>query len=195
MMTVALTGGVGSGKSTVARLFRLLGVPVFEADREARRLQDDDAGLRTAIAQRFGGDLYRSGTLDREALAALVFNDAAALADLNEMVHPAVRAAFRAWAAGHTGRPYVIMEAAVLVRTGGHRLFDRTVVVEAPEEVRVQRVLQRDGCTREQVLARMAHQATDKELRGAAHHLIDNGGSQALIPQVMELHAILSAQP
>jgi dephospho-CoA kinase len=195
MITVALTGGMGSGKSTVVRLFRLLGVPVFEADREASQLQDDDEDLRAAIAARFGTALYASGRLDRHALAAIVFNDASALADLNAMVHPAVRAAFRAWAGGRTDRPYVIMESAVLVRSGGHRHFDRVVVVEAPREVRIERVLLRDGCSRDQVLARMAHQATDKELRSAAHHLIDNSGSQALIPQVMELHAILSANP
>ncbi len=195
MFTVALTGGMGSGKSTVARLFRLLGVPVYEADAEARRLQDHDPALRNAIAQRFGAALYASGMLDRQALATIVFADATALADLNALVHPAVRAAFHTWAATHSDRPYVIMEAAVLVRSGGHRDFDRTVVVEAPEEIRIQRVLQRDGSSREQVLARMAHQATDAELHAAAHHLIDNSGAQALIPQVIELHTTLSAQP
>jgi dephospho-CoA kinase len=195
MITVALTGGMGSGKSTVARLFRLLGVPVFEADREARQLQDNDMHLRTAIAQRFGEDIYRSGTLDRQALAACVFNDANALAELNAMVHPVVRAAFRNWAASCTDKPYVIMEAAVLVRSGGHLDFDRTVVVDAPQEVRVQRVMHRDGLAREQVLARMAHQASDAELHAAAHHLIDNSGSVALIPQVMDLHTTLSNRP
>jgi dephospho-CoA kinase len=133
--------------------------------------------------------------LDRQALATIVFADATALADLNALVHPAVRAAFHTWAATHSDRPYVIMEAAVLVRSGGHRDFDRTVVVEAPEEIRIQRVLQRDGSSREQVLARMAHQATDAERHAAAHHLIDNSGAQALIPQVIELHTTLSAQP
>lgn len=195
MITVALTGGMGSGKSTVARLFRLLGVPVFEADREARQLQDSDEHLRTAIAQRFGEDLYKSGTLDRQALAAHVFGDAEALAELNAMVHPVVRAAFRNWAGSCSDKPYVIMEAAVLVRSSGHLDFDRTVVVEAPQDVRVQRVIQRDGLTAAQVLARMAHQATDAELYAAAHHRINNSGSEALIPQVMDLHATLSTIP
>ncbi|MEZ4755448.1 MAG: dephospho-CoA kinase [Flavobacteriales bacterium] len=194
MITVALTGGMGSGKSTVARLFRLLGVPVFEADAEARRLQDHDTALRNAIAHRFGDALYAEGMLDRQALAAIVFADAKALADLNAMVHPAVRSAFRTWAATHSDRPYVIMEAAVLVRSGGHRDFDRTLVVEAPKETRIQRVLQRDGSTREQVLARMANQASDAELHAAAHHLVDNSGAQAVIPQVLDLHATLSAR-
>ena len=192
MMTIALTGGMGSGKSTVARLFRMLGVPVFEADREARTLQDHDPALREAIAARFGQELYAGGTLDRKALAVRVFGRPAELGSLNALVHPAVRRAFDAWCAEQCG-PYVIMEAAVLVENGGHARFDRIVVVEAPEAQRVARVMQRDGLAEGEVQARLKHQATDQERGSAAHFNIINDGSRLVIPQVIAIHEQLIA--
>jgi dephospho-CoA kinase len=190
MITVALTGGIGSGKSTVARVFRVLGVPVFEADREARALQDGDADLKKAITERFGADLYASGTLDRRALARRVFGNDQALAELNAMVHPAVRAAFRQWTAGQHA-PYVIMESALVVGSGRESAFDRTIVVSAPEALRIQRVMERDGVGAEEVKARLGHQAPDDELHAAADHLILNDGSRLLIPQVLKTHDTL----
>ena len=190
MITVALTGGIGSGKSTVARVFRVLGVPVFEADREARALQDGDADLKKAIAARFGTDLYASGTLDRRALAQRVFGNDQALAELNAMVHPAVRAAFLRWAAGQSA-PYVIMESALVVGSGGQADFDRTIVVSTPEALRIQRVMERDGVGAEEVKVRMRHQASDEELHAAADHLVLNDGSVLVTPQVVKIHDTL----
>ena len=190
MITVALTGGIGSGKSTVARVFRVLGVPVFEADERARWLQDKDEHLRAAISDRFGSDLYASGTLDRRSLAQRVFGNEQALAELNAMVHPVVRAAFRQWAAEQLSR-YVIMESALVVGTGGHTAFDKVIVVNAPEALRIQRVMERDGVGEDAVKARLRHQATEAELQAAADHVIMNDGCSLVIPQVLKIHDTL----
>lgn len=190
MFRVGLTGGIGSGKSVVARVFGVLGVPVFLADEEARKLQDTHAGLRQAISERFGAQLYATGPLDRKALAAIVFSDTAALRDLSAMVHPRVRDVFRTWAERQVG-PYVIMEAAILLESGGHEAFDHIVLVTAPEEVRIQRVMARDRATREQVLARLRNQAGEKERAQVADTSLMNDGHTLLIPQVLALHARL----
>lgn len=187
MITVGLTGGIGSGKSTVARVFRVLGIPVFEADREARLLQDHDEDLRIAIAQRFGADLYSTGTLDRRTLAQRAFGNDQALQDLNALVHPAVRKAFRKWAAEQRST-YVIMESAILVESGGYKAFDRTIVVNAPEDLRVKRVIGRDGVGAEEVRARMRHQASEEVRLAVAHHIIVNDESRLVIPQVLNVH-------
>src|SRR5690606_24502150 len=128
MLHVGLTGGIGSGKSVVARVFGVLGVPVFQADDEAKSLLDGDPDVRAAVSARFGERLYAGGKLDRAALAELVFNDPAALAGLNAIVHPAVRKAFGHWA-GQQVSPYVLMEAAILAETGGHTTFGQVVTV------------------------------------------------------------------
>lgn len=192
MRTVAVTGGIGSGKSTVCRVFALLGIPVFEADAEARRLMVEDDELRAALAGRFGAHVVRGGQLDRQALAAIVFQDKHALADLNALVHPRVRERFREWTAAQSA-PYAIMEAAILAETGGYKAFDTVVVVSAPEALRIQRVQRRDGVEREAVLARMANQAGEEERLAIAHHIIHNDERQLVIPQVLAIHEKLRA--
>lgn len=190
MFKVGLTGGIGSGKSTVARVFAVLGVPVFEADAAGRRHLDEQGPVREAVKARFGQALYAGGSLDRKALAAIVFQDARALSDLNAIVHPAVRATFRAWAEDQRA-PYVMMEAAILTETGGHLAFDRIVLVKAPEALRIQRVMRRDRVGEEEVRARMASQAGDAERERVAHEVIENDDRQLVIPQVLAVHEAL----
>lgn len=192
MKRVGLTGGIGSGKSTVREVFRVLGVPVFDADSEAKRLMTDDAELRAGIGARFGMELFGPDGLDRKALAAKVFGAPQALADLNAMVHPAVRAYFAEWAAAQRA-PYVIMEAAILVETGGYKAFDVLITVSAPEAMRIARVMQRDGVEEKDVRARMESQASDEERAAVAQHVVVNDGSVLIIPQVLAIHQILSA--
>ncbi len=192
MIRVGLTGGIGSGKSLVGRIFKTLGIPVFEADVEAKRLMEEDPALRSAIIQRFGEHVYPSGMLDRKALAGMVFNDPSALKDLNALVHPAVRLHFDRWAREQRA-PYGIMEAALLAETGGHDRFDRTVVVSAPEELRVKRVMERDGVEEEAVRARMRNQASDSERSKIADFTIINDEEQLVIPQVLKIHEQLLA--
>lgn len=190
MLKVGLTGGIGSGKSIVARIFRVLGVPVFEADAEGRRLLKEDAGIISAVADRFGTTVVQDGAIDRAALATRVFNDAAALEALNAIIHPAVRDGFRIWV-GRQQAPYVIMEAAILAEHGGHKAMDRMIVVTAPEQVRVHRVMARDLVDEVSVRSRMAHQFDDESRLAIADHVILNDDRKLVIPQVLSVHAAI----
>lgn len=190
MFTVGLTGGIGSGKTTVAKVFRVLGIPVFEADLAGHRLLAEDRSVIEAIAKRFGNEVLGAQGIDRQALARLVFHDHDALQALSAIVHPAVRQAFRNWAELQCS-VYVVMEAAVLVESGGHASLDRLLVVNAPEELRIQRTVKRDGTSREAVLARMRNQATDRIRLAAAHWVIDNNDRDLVIPQVVAVHEAL----
>lgn len=188
MLTVGLTGGIGSGKTTVARILQVLGVPVFDSDRAAKEVMACDP-VRTAVMTAFG-DVYPEGCLDRSRLASIVFSDKDALQRLNAIVHPAVRDAFKRWKA-HRSAPYVVNEAAVMIESGGYRAMDHLVVVTAPEEDRIARVMERDGTSREQVQARMRNQITDAERTAHADTVLVNDGRRLLIPQVLALHHLL----
>ncbi len=194
MLKVGLTGGLGSGKSIVARVFGLIGVPVFEADAAGRQLLAEDPAVRAAIQERFGEAVVHHGTVDRKALAAVVFQDPQALADLNAIVHPAVRQAFRHWAEQQKA-PYVLMEAAILAETGGHKAFDRVVVVSAPEPVRLKRVMARDRVTEAEVKARIRNQASEEDRLAIADHVIHNDDRHLVIPQVLQVHQALTTRP
>ncbi len=190
MLLVGLTGGIGSGKSTVCEVLRVLGVPVFDADGAGKELLAEDAALREAVIQRFGEGVYPGGILDRKALAAIVFNDEAALKTLNALVHPAVRNAFKRWA-GEQQVPYVVMESALLADTGGHTAFDRVIVVSAPEPLRISRVMSRDGVGEEAVKARIRNQVGEEERVRIADFVVVNDDTQLVIPQVLEVDRAL----
>lgn len=193
MMKLGITGGIGSGKSTVCRLFAARGIAVYDSDREAKRLMTDDAALRERIAQRFGADIYRDGALDRARLAACVFSDPQALADLNALVHPAVRADFAAWAGRQTGL-YVVLECAILFEAGFDDAVDRTVAVLAPAELRVQRACRRDGCDEAAIRSRMAAQMSDDELCARADWTIVNILESELEPAVNQIDGRLKRE-
>lgn len=186
MMKVGITGGIGSGKSTVCRLFAQRGIAVYDSDREAKRLMTEDAALRQAIGARFGDEAYADGALNRRYLASRVFTDSEALADLNALVHPAVMADFAAWA-GRQRSPYVVLESAILFEAGLEHSVDRTVAVVAPFELRLERTCRRDGCDRESVLRRMAVQLDDDTLRDRADYCVVNIREEDLEPTVAEL--------
>lgn len=183
MMRVGITGGIGSGKSTVCRLFAERGIAVYDSDTEAKRLMRDDASLRARIAERFGPETYRDGELDRAYLAGAVFGHPEALADLNALVHPAVIADFEAWAKRQTG-DYVVLESAILFEAGLERHVDRTVAVVAPLELRIERTCRRDGCTAEQVRCRIAAQLDDDTLHARADYTLVNILESDLAPSV-----------
>lgn len=189
MMKVGITGGIGSGKSTVCRLFAQRGVAVYDSDAAAKRLMTGDRTLREAVAARFGAEVYAGGVLDRARLAARVFSDAQALADLNALVHPAVMRDFDAWAAVQEG-DYVILESAILFDAGLEREVDRTVAVLAPLELRVQRAARRDGCDEEPIRRRIAAQLDDDTLADRADHVVVNILEEELEPAVAELDRI-----
>jgi dephospho-CoA kinase len=181
---------MGSGKSTVCRVFEVLGIPVFSSDDAGRRLLQDDAAVRAQVVDAFGEGVYVDGTLDRKALAALVFGDPPSLARLNAIVHPAVRSAFRAWAEAQRS-PYVINEAAILVESGGHAELDHLITIAAPEQERIARVIKRDGLTMGQVRQRLLNQITDEARASVADDIIVNDGVQLVIPQVLAMHETL----
>ena len=186
---IGLTGGIGTGKSTVSRVLRTLGYVVYDADRAAKRLYDEDAVLLKAVADRFGEDiLSEDGRLDRARLAAQVFADPAALDALNALVHPAVRADFQAWKAQceRQGADLVFREAAILFESGQDVDCDAVWAVSAPEALRLQRLKNRSGMTVEEVRHRMARQWAPERIENQADRLLFNDGQRALVPQILQ---------
>lgn len=188
MFRVGLTGGIGSGKSLICSILEKLGVPVYYADTEARKLMNSDPDLREQIMRLLGEQAYGSGSLNSSYIAGRLFGDEALLTAMNSIVHPAVRNDFKRWADLQKELPYVVEEAAILFESGAYREMDLTVLATAPEEVRIRRVMVRDGIDRDSVLSRMGHQWSEEELIKLADHVIINDEQQMLLPQVIELH-------
>lgn len=186
-LKIGITGGIGSGKSSVCKVFNVLGAPVFEADAVARELMETDVELRNGLIDLFGADIYSpNGTLDRKKLAGLIFNDDLKLKKVNELVHPAVRAYFLKWA-DNQNVPYVIHEAAILFESGFYKMMDYTILVSAPEEERIQRVSRRDGATEQQVRERMQMQWSDAEKRKLATLEIKNADPDLILPGIIKI--------
>ncbi len=192
-MKVGITGGIGSGKSTVCRLFAQRGIAVYDSDSEAKRLMSDDADLRSAVIARFGADTYPDGRLDRSRLAACAFSDTRALADLNALVHPVVIRDFEAWAERQEG-PYVILESAILFEAGLQGSVDRSIAVLAPVELRIQRACRRDGCDEARIRERIAAQMTDDDLCRLADYTMVNILETDLEPSVAYLDGLFRQQ-
>jgi len=190
MIKIGITGGIGSGKTTVCRIFEKLGIPVFYADTVAKEIMITDPVLREGIMNTFGKDSYDlSGKLNNKYIAQLVFNDKHELEKLNGLVHPAVFRAFDSWEETISANvPYTLKEAALLFESGSYKMCDKSILVTAPADVRIQRVMERDGVTREQVEARMDKQMSDDEKKKMADFLITNDESRPVILQVLELH-------
>lgn len=170
---IGLTGGIGSGKTTIANHFRSLGIPVYIADDEARKLMQTDEVIE-AIKVTFGAVLFEGATLKRDELAAIVFNDPEKLQQLNAIVHPAVKRHFKQWLFEHKAFPLVIYEAAILFESGNYKDFDFIITVTAPLESRIQRVIERDKTTRDQVLRRINSQWTDEQRVLKSDYVIEN---------------------
>lgn len=189
MLRIGLTGGIGSGKSTVARIFQSLGIPIYSSDIEAKRLMREDAFVRSAIQLAFGADIYVNGLPDTRRLASIVFNDPAALEKLNQIIHPATMADAKKWMQAQQA-PYVIKESALLFESGAAEGVDRIVGVYAPQSLRIQRVMQRESVDRETVLARMNRQINEEIKRRLCDYIITNDEQQPLLPQVLALHEV-----
>ncbi len=194
MRVVGITGGIGSGKTTVCRIFQELGVPVYFADDQAKRLMIESPELKEKITVAFGKDAYLDGVLNRTYLAEQIFGSKEKLAVLNGLVHPAVKEDFEAWLGRNKSQPYVLKEAAILFESGANKQADATILVIAPESLRLQRVMQRDGSTEEEIRGRMASQWSQEKKEKLADHIINNDGTHLLIPQVLELHRKFSAK-
>lgn len=188
MKVVGITGGIGSGKTTTCVIFEHLGVPVYYADVRAKELMAKNAKLRNKITQAFGERAYDGDKLNRKYLAEVVFNSSEKLSVLNGLVHPAVADDFDEWLEAHTSHKYVLKEAAILFESGAYHAVDLTVLVVAPEELRVERVMKRDGVSKEEVMQRMNNQWTQERKAKLADHIINNDSHKLIVPQVLELH-------
>ena len=197
MFRVGLTGGIGSGKSTIAAIFEVLGIPVSYADREAKRVMNEDPELRGAIIEQFGAEAYvndkgqpdREGALNRKYLAKQVFSDPARLETLNSLVHPATIREGRKWMHALDGcYPYAIREAAIIFETSAAAHLDFVIGVYAPATLRIHRTMQRDHITRDEVLQRMKNQIDEEIKMRLCDAVIVNDDQHAVLPQVLELH-------
>jgi dephospho-CoA kinase len=170
---IGLTGGIGSGKSTIASHFKSLGIPVYIAD-DASRNVTALPKVRKQIKNQFGADVFNGSGLNRQKLAQLVFSDPEKLKQLNAIIHPAVKADFDLWLTQHANAPIVIKEAAILFESGSYKNCDAIITITAPEEIRIARVIKRDGVTRDEVLRRIANQWTDAQRIAKSDYVIDN---------------------
>ena len=192
MIKVGVTGGIGSGKTTVCRIFGSLGVPVYYADTRAKQLVLEDPKLRESYRQLFGSEVYTDkGSLNRKLIANRIFNNPKLLGKINSLVHPAVRKDFDLWCKEQSAS-YVIQEAAVLIEGGGYQLMDRVVLVTAPEELRIQRVMLRDSSTREKIEQRVKNQWSTERLREFCDFEIFADDQRLVTPQVLQIHKELT---
>ncbi len=188
MLKVGLTGGIGSGKTTVASVFNKLGIPIFYADLEARKLMEHSHDLIHSIKSFFGEEAYIGKVLNRKFLSGIVFSDPTKLKKLNQITHPAVHQQFEKWSAEHKDAPYLIEEAALLFESGAAKYFDYIVLIIAPLEIRIDRVVRRDGIKHEEVRSRIASQMSDEERIPLSDFLIFNDEQSMVVNQVMAFH-------
>lgn len=187
ILRIGITGGIGSGKSTVARIFGVLGIPVYYADDAAKRIMNEDALLREQIVKNFGEQSYVDGKLNREYLASIVFHDKKKLATLNALVHPATIRNSAQWMKCQS-TPYAIREAALIFESGAQDQLDYVIGVSAPVELRIERAMQRDNLTRQQVIDRMNRQINETIKMRLCDFVVVNDGKKPVIPQVLKLH-------
>lgn len=189
MLKIGLTGNIGSGKTTVSKIFELLGVPVFYADDAAKNVMVTDQILIGDIKSAFGGlSYFDDGSLNRKHIAGIVFKDAEQLAKLNAIVHPATFRAFDEWLKQIKDVPYVLKEAALLFESDSYKMCDYSILVQAPLEIRIKRVMQRDGLSRAEVESRDSKQFSEEKKTALADYIIKNDDVQLVIPQVLKLH-------
>lgn len=186
-MKLGITGGIGSGKTSVCRVFNVLGIPVFSADPVARQIMDNDTEIIQRINSIAGKNLYIKGSLDRMELATLIFNDNTLLEKVNSLIHPFVFDRFRKWEMEQNAL-YVIMEAAILFESGASKLVDRIATVVAPVEERVDRVIHRNNLSREQILERMRNQMDDDSRIKLSDYVIHNSECDMIIPAILKIH-------
>lgn len=184
VMKLGITGGIGSGKTSVCRVFNVLGIPVFSADPEAQLIMSSDKNIISGINKIIGKDLYPDGNLDRTELASLIFNDPDLLRKVNSLVHPVIFERFKKWTDAQT-TPYVIMEAAILFESGASKLVDRVATVIAPIGERIARVTR---LTMDQVMERIKNQMDDNERIKMSDYVINNSENEMIIPVILKIH-------
>ena len=192
MLKIGITGGIGSGKTTVCEIFKLLGIPVFHADAEARILQNHDLQVKKSLKELLGEKIYsQKGELDRTSLARIIFNDPILLERVNSIIHPAVRQQFMLWSNIHTKEPYLLYEAAILLESGHSSDFDKNILVNSDEKIRIERVVKRDHTTEALVKQRIKNQMPDIQKIKLVDYTIENNNTTLLIPRVIALDKLI----
>ncbi len=187
MKIIGVTGGIGSGKSMVCDVFATLGIPVFEADEQAKKIYEDYPQLLDTLRDLFGDAIMHNGHLNKPALAKIVFNNEAELLKLNALVHPLVKDQFHQWIRQQNA-PYIIREAAILIESGAYAGCDRIILVTAPADLRIKRVMKRSGLSAEEISARISKQMNDEEKSKYADYIIQNDDTQLIVPKVLMIH-------
>ena len=187
MWKVGLTGGMGSGKSVICKIFSTLGIPVFNADSETKALYDTDSDLRRQLIQLLGEEIYKGKLLQRQVMANKIFSNENLLHQVNALVHPVVSKKFETWAAKQDAS-YVLQEAAILFESGLANYLDKCITVNAPENIRIRRVEERNELAKEAIKQRMQQQWTDQQRAAKADFVIVNDDLQAVFPQVWHIH-------
>ena len=190
MIRVGITGGIGSGKSTIAKVFEVLGIPVYYADDAAKKLMNEDAALKEKLIAVFGKEIYQHGIMNRPHLSGLVFNNPKQLAQLNSIVHPATIIHAERWMQQQHSA-YAIKEAAILFESGANKYLDKVIGVYAPAPLRISRVMQRDNSTEEAVTERMSRQMEEDKKMNLCNYVITNDENELVIPQVLKIHELL----
>ena len=193
MLKVGLTGGIGSGKSIVAAIFEVLRIPVYYSDREAKRIMNENETVKKKLIEYFGEDTYSNGQLSRSYLASVIFNDSHKTELVNSLIHPEVIADADKWFAQQSA-PYAIKEAALIFESGAHQHLDKVIGVSAPQNLRLQRITQRDNMKPEEIFKRMEKQMDEEIKMRLCDYIIQNDESQMLLPQVLELDRVLRGE-
>ena len=189
MLKIGITGGIGSGKTTVCRIFELLGIPVFYADNVAKTIMQTDSQLKNEILNAFGTESYSiDGQLNRPYISSIVFKDQSQLNKLNALVHPAVFRAFDRWISEQQEVPYILKEAALLYESESYKMCDLSILVISPESTRISRIKARDHISEEEIMLRMKRQFSDEQKMKLANHILINDENRLLIPQILDLH-------
>ena len=187
MIIIGLTGGIGSGKSTISRLLSVMGIPVYIADTESKRLTETSPVIREKLTEKFGIDLYAEGKLNKALLASLIFGNDDNRRYVNSVIHPEVKNDFDRWKAQQSQSPVLVIETAILFESGFSNSVDVSVTVTAPEELRIRRVELRDGWSRESIVSRIQSQLPEEEKISLSDYVIYNDDKQALIPRIEKL--------
>ena len=190
MKRIGLTGNIGSGKTTVASCFEILGIAVFNADKQAKLLMNKDVNLKQSLIAEFGKEVYLDNELNRKYLSKLAFNDALVLTRLNALVHPVVQEVFEKWSIPQSGA-YVIKEAAILFESNTYQSLDAIICISCPEEIRLKRILKRDDLSEKDVRQRMSHQWAEEKKISLSDYVITNDNSSLVMPQILSVHSAL----
>ena len=190
MKRIGLTGNIGSGKTTVASCFEILGIAVFNADKQAKLLMNKDVNLKQSLIAEFGKEVFLNNELNRKYLSKLAFNDDLVLKRLNALVHPVVQDAFEKWSIQQSG-VYVIKEAAILFESNTYQSLDAIICISCPEEIRLKRILKRDDLSEKDVRQRMSHQWAEEKKISLSDYVITNDNSSLVMPQILSVHSAL----